>query len=408
MNYKLILLRALLNIDVWKKYRHLIKPDKNREQELLYNILDDLIESHQRSISPEEYIASINSALDTFKFKDKEIFEQALNIIFDANVQDDIIQDILKSIRKQELAEKLGMVSFEYLEGTKKLEDISNIYDQLTEDVEIKGLQFATDDLEELYQHNLKEPGLRWRLQCLNRMLGSLRKGDFGFVFARPETGKTTFLASEVTYFAEQAKSPILWFNNEEGIWKVTYRCFESSLGMPMDELNKDRENAQRQYRERTKGNIKFIDSASLHRREIEHYCDQYAPSLVVIDQIDKLTGFTADREDLMLGRVYQWARELAKKHCPVIGICQADGSGDGVKWLNMGHVANAKTSKQAEADFIIGIGKTFAEDEEFLRYINISKNKLTGDPDTDPNRRHGKAVVRIRPDIARYEDLPN
>jgi hypothetical protein len=38
--------------------------------------------------------------------------------------------------------------------------------------------------------------------------------------------------------------------------------------------------------------------------------------------------------------------------------ICQADGTGEGQKWLTMSNVANAKTSKQAEADWILGIGK--------------------------------------------------
>ena len=107
-----------------------------------------------------------------------------------------------------------------------------------------------------------------------------------------------------------------------------------------------------------------------------------------------------------MLGSLYQWARELAKTYAPVIGVCQADGTGEGVKWLNMGHVANAKTSKQAEADWIVGIGKTHDEGFEYMRHLNISKNKLVGDEDTLPDRRHGRMEVLIRPDIARYEDV--
>ncbi|WP_214294786.1 hypothetical protein, partial [Escherichia coli] len=59
---------------------------------------------------------------------------------------------------------------------------------------------FVTHNLEELYNDSIQTTGLRWRLQTLNRMLGYLRRGDFGFIFARLETGKTTFLASEVTH----------------------------------------------------------------------------------------------------------------------------------------------------------------------------------------------------------------
>jgi hypothetical protein len=124
------------------------------------------------------------------------------------------------------------------------------------------------------------------------------------------------------------------------------------------------------------------------------------------MDQIDKIRGFEQDRNDLMLGSLYQWAREIAKQYAPVIAICQASGEGEGVRWLDMSHVANAKTSKQAEADWILGIGKSNDEGMEYIRYLNISKNKLVGDDDTLSDRRHGRMEVLIRPDIARYEDV--
>ena len=81
---------------------------------------------------------------------------------------------------------------------------------------------------------------MRWRLKCLNQSLGSLRKGDFGFVFARPETGKTTFLASEVTRMVQQAKRPVLWINNEEQSNKVMLRCYQATLGLSNTELYRD------------------------------------------------------------------------------------------------------------------------------------------------------------------------
>ena len=65
-----------------------------------------------------------------------------------------------------------------------------------------------------------------------------------------------------------------------------------------------------------------------------------------------------------------------------------------------------SKTGKAAEADWILGIGKTHEPGFEFIRYINISKNKLSGDEDTDPGQRHAKIQVEIQPDIARYKDF--
>jgi hypothetical protein len=138
----------------------------------------------------------------------------------------------------------------------------------------------------------------------------------------------------------------------------------------------------------------------------VESICEKEHPALIVFDQIDKVVGFKADRDDLVLGAVYQWARELAKAYCPVIGVCQADGTAEGVKWLTMAHVANAKTSKQAEADFILGIGRSNDAGYEMVRHFAISKNKLVGDEDTLPDRRHDKWDVLIAPMIARYKDI--
>jgi hypothetical protein len=269
---------------------------------------------------------------------------------------------------------------------------------------------FVSDDLVFLVDTTFKKPGLRWRLKTLNQMLGSLRKGDFGFVFARPETGKTTFLASETTFMAEQLgeeDGPILWFNNEEQSEKPMLRCIQASTGCTLPQLYSDLDGYNKKYHELTKGKLKIIKDVSIiHRSFVEKLCRRYKPSLIIFDQIDKIVGFDADREDLKLGAIYQWARELAKQYAPVIAVCQADGTGEGVKWLTMSNVANAKTSKQAEADWIVGIGRSNDPGYDSIRYLHASKNKLLGDEDTIPDQRHGRREVLMDQQTARYKDI--
>lgn len=173
-----------------------------------------------------------------------------------------------------------------------------------------------------------------------------------------------------------------------------------------MTQLFADLKTNQAKYLEKTKGKHKIFDSGVINKSTVEQVCKQYKPSLIIFDQIDKVHGFHNDREDLRLGAMYQWARELAKEFCPVIAVCQADGTGEGQKWLNMGHVANAKTAKQAEADWIVGIGKIPDAGYENVRYLHASKNKLIGDTDTVPDLRHGKREVLINAGLARYEDI--
>jgi len=108
----------------------------------------------------------------------------------------------------------------------------------------------------------------------------------------------------------------------------------------------------------------------------------------------------------LVYGAIYQWAREISKAYAPTIGVCQAGGTGENKKWLDMGDVANAKTSKQAEADWILGIGKTSEESAEYLRFLTLCKNKLIGDEDSIASLRHGHFEVLLQPEVARYKDL--
>jgi hypothetical protein len=160
------------------------------------------------------------------------------------------------------------------------------------------------------------------------------------------------------------------------------------------------------EWRARVGDKFKFYGIEYSNRRAIEHLYKRYKPALVVYDQIDKLQGFEADREDLVLGAKYQFAREMCKVSGAAIGVTQADGTAEGVKYLTMNHTANSKTSKAAEGDFIFGIGKTHSEAEEDIRYINICKNKLIGDTDSIPALRHGRAAVFIKPAVMRYEDI--
>jgi len=96
----------------------------------------------------------------------------------------------------------------------------------------------------------------------------------------------------------------------------------------------------------------------------------------------------------------------LYKTRCPQCAANGKDRSGEGKKYLDMSNVANSKTAVQAEADFILGIGKSAEAGFEYIRHMNISKNKLAGDESSDPNKRHAKWDVLIQPNIARFRDI--
>jgi replicative DNA helicase len=398
---ELLLINKLLNKEHYSKYRSYIKI-KKEEQELtdIYRVLDVMQESC-KDITFDEFKVSV-----LVKYPDySDLIDQAES----SSISDDVLESAINKLIEKSKAYDLALLAIDVSEGREEFQKLKEFYTDLDQDGSSSvdsGVEFVTDDFDSIYDEDPDNLGLTWRLPSMNRMLGPLRKGNFGFIFARPETGKTSFLASEITHMAGQVERPILWFNNEQVGTEVKQRIHSAALGATKDQIDDNRAKASEAYHRKTKGNIKLVDDAGFSRSLVEAVCRQYNPSLIVFDQIDKIKGFQDDRDDLRLGKIYIWAREIAKQYCPVIGVCQSDASGEGKKWLGFENVSNAKTSKQAEADWILGIGAVHDVGLEHIRYLHLSKNKLAGSKDTDSSMRHGRVEVALKGDIARYVEL--
>lgn len=406
--YDLSLLKSLLNKENYLHYRNHIKDEEfvDEVRPILFGI-DTWWKTNTETPLVEDIVNLTFS--EYVPEKSKGLLRETFIHLASINGQDSV-RVLLEKFKRKNILEQLSVAAYNATNSRKgSVDEVLRLASQLSSPIEDISSNFVTDDIIEILDETVLTPGLRWRLTSLNKSLGSLRKGDFGFIFARPETGKTTFIADQTAFMAGQLKEedgPILWFNNEEQGKKVRLRSYEAALGQTVAELLKEREKAKEKYLRITGGKLRIYDSANITKGMVQKLCTEFQPSLVVIDQIDKTKGFEADRTDLEMGAIYQWWREIAKSYAPVIGCCQADGTAEGEKWLHMGHVSLAKTAKQAEADFIIGIGRINVSGYEKLRFINISKNKLVGDSDSDPQMRHGQIEVLIQPQIARYEDV--
>ena len=402
----------MLSKDNYSKYKDLVNLDYIKEtyRELSY-LYSSLFELHDKFPENDLTVDEL-SAYFWVKYPtaDKGIYDGLLKSLSELRIAPEVGQGILLEIKTRSEALKLSEKAYKVAQGIETVQDLQSYYAEAFEKVDhtlqADSLTEITTNLEDIVEQSYQGTGLRWRLDCLNKSLGSLRVGDFGFIFARPETGKTTFLASEITEMLGGSEKPIIWFNNEEDGKKVMLRIYQAYFGIELDKLLANARYFNEKFNEETNGNFKLFDSAIIGKGDVEKIVAKYQPALVVYDQIDKIRGFAADRDDLRLGAIYQWARELAKNSHAAIGVCQADGTAEGVRYLTMEHVANAKTSKQAEADFILGLGKTHDQNQEYVRYINISKNKLFGDKDSIPDLRHGRFELMIEPQVARYKDI--
>jgi replicative DNA helicase len=410
----IILLNLLLNKDYFNKYHKIINLEyfkqNNKELFKLFLTLFDLHKTSEASLTTQDLALGFYTNYPLTKDDERVIIDATLAQVDTVEVDEAKALDYLNKHNVQTVSTQIAIKALEVSQGKADIGTVRELLDSLEEVVEESPEDlFVTDDLELLVNDVMESQGLRWRLQTMNKMVGSLRKGDFGFIMARPECGKTSFLASEVTYMAQQAREqglgPVLWANNEQMGSRVMLRCYQGVFGITQQELYTNLPHYKDEYASIIGNHIKIYDNARIEKKEIERICEELQPSVIIFDQLDKVIWPDADRYDLKMKAIYQWARELAKKYGVVIGVSQAGGTAEGKKYLTMNDVDSSHTAKAGEADFMIGIGKTNTDGEEFLRFLSICKNKLAGDTDTLPELRHGKMPVVFNADISRYED---
>jgi len=341
---------------------------------------------------------------------DRDVVRGVINDISKASAIEAEVTPYLESHLAQAWAAELAILALEVGEGRKTVEQLDELIAKRDSSLtlEEEEVQYVCTDIEELINNETIEGGLHWRLNCLNRSLGPLRKGNFGHIFARVNTGKTAMWISELTHMAQQTDKPILIFFNEEQGEDVVYRMYNAITGLTYLELKNDPIGAKKLWDSKFGDRIKFIDDPTMvNKKMMEKLCALHEPALILIDNMDKVKGFSGDRKDLLLHEIYKWGRDLAKTYCPIITIGQADSTGHNSKVIDESQMADSKTAKPSEMDFIIGIGREDKEGYENMRYLTVSKNKLRGDENTQEEMRHmrGHPVI-LRTQFSTYEDM--
>jgi len=259
------------------------------------------------------------------------------------------------------------------------------------------------DPIEDLLKAEENDTGFHWRLPCLNRHIKPLRPGDFAIIAARPDKGKTTFCASELTYMAAQVDSlypgenrSILWFNNEGPGNKIVMRNFQAALNATTEDLVKLSNTPSVDPKWKTKvredyaaalggrpGVLRIFDIHDMWNHEVEDIMKSHKPAVVLFDMVDNIkfggeTNNNGQRTDQLLEAMYQWARLMGVKHdTAVLATSQISADGDGVSYPTLPQLKDSKTGKQGAADLIITLGALNDPVLENSRYIGCTKNKL-------------------------------
>jgi replicative DNA helicase len=409
--YDIDLIRVVLNKDKWDRFNEYVK--KHNVSRYTRDVLD-VIKDYWDTY-PEHTTIDISSLKSLFFIiKGKTIKDPAAYEALFQNLDESMTpvseEMILKHLVEVDYATQIASEAEGHVLGVagKSINNVGELFEKYEEEI---GKATKPEDVfvspSLSYVSSVASaPGLNWRLTEMNIGAGPLRKGDFCIVAARPEAGKTTFVASEATFMLSQLKEDehVIWVNNEEASIKVMMRCIQAYNQVTTKDLLDDPAKYEKSFLDGGGNRFLIVGDDSPYRSvsRINSLLTKHKPGLIVFDQLDKVDGFKYEKEAYQrVGALYLWARELAKKYCPVIAISQLDGSAEGQKWVTMDHLRGSKTDKPGEADLIVMIGDERAGTLD--RYITLAKNKLFGGPMSIEAHRHGNFVVGIEPTKARY-----
>lgn len=369
---------------------------------------------------PESDVIDMSDFLPVFRSLHPKLNEDQMNAYTGIiqRIRDDVSADtrsgIMHSMLELRLGTELANVLSDWDEG-----NIPNIHAEINAiatsfelDADIKALDYIKVDINSLLDSRHEDKGITWRLSCLNDSMRNLLPGDFGIIAGRPDKGKTTFIASEITHMAPQLPEGrnVVWLNNEGKGESIYLRLIQAALGLTMSEMRALRDSGKSLADEYAKvvgdlHRIRIVDIHGLDTYAVENIIRTNDTGIVVYDMIDKIKGFgDAARTDLGLEAMYDWARELGVKY-DMIGMAtsQISNEGDGLQYPTLGMLKDSKTGKQGACDFQLMIGASNDPNLNGIRYLGLPKNKLrregqAGDP---------RSPVNFKPQIARFDDVP-
>ncbi|KVR95823.1 AAA family ATPase [Burkholderia vietnamiensis] len=368
-----------------------------KTQTILEDMRAFLAESDVSEVSIDPFFVWFCMRHPSLNAEQQGLYKALLTRVLTESVDPETERGILPRLLDAEYANKVADVLQRFNDGAEidLAASIRSLSEAHEKDVGKKvKIPEVSEGIESILQDDKDDRGLRWRLDCLNAVMRPLRGGDFIVLAARPDKGKTTTIASEITYMASQFNAyygvdhgrSVLWMNNEGPGRRIVQRVYQSALNATVTDLIKMSNDGTLadEYAAAVDGTpIRVMDIHGFWNYDVEDILKRVKPGLVVFDMVDNIRfgGEAANggqRTDQLLESMYQWARILGVKYdCPTIATSQISGDGDGLQYPTQPMLKDSKTGKQGAADVIITLGAVNDPFYASSRFIGVTKSKL-------------------------------
>lgn len=320
---------------------------------------------------------------------DKEINMKILtNLHFPAT---NIGDELLTQLKVKSLSDELMQI----YKTTPSIDKLTEALDKHTqkEKYSTDNTEFVDMDITSALADTDPEVGYHWRLSELSQTIGLVSPWTFGIVAAATNSGKSSFLVSEMSYLCQQLAEDecILWLNNENKGVRILPRLYQAMFNITRQELESNPHAYAKEFNKRGGNKIKILDIQKQTNRYVEKLVRQLKPRIILIDMLDHVYGISYNRnetQEVKFEKLYQWALELACVYnCTVIGTSQlnAHGTVDQFgKLVPYPKITNLKgsqgPSKQGAASWVLMIGRADGQHYENTRFMSAPKSKFGDD----------------------------
>lgn len=214
---------------------------------------------------------------------------------------------------------------------------------------------------------------------ALNEALdGGARKEHHILCMGRPESGKSLYTINMGAGLARFGAKGI-FFENEDRTDDTRLRLWCNLSGMNRDQIRENSRLAQEKARANGIQNIRVQALSPGTPGEIKYFVKTEKPDFIIVNQIRNLHVRAGTRTE-QLERAATEMRNIGKKHGVLVAsVTQAGDSATDKLILDQGDCDGSNTGIPAQMDVILGVGLNMQYDQQDMRHLSLSKNKLGG-----------------------------